>query len=81
MVGFSTEDLTVTTWGTGEGPDAPQRWRARGKGGRPVVEFFSPRDTPLAELLELAARCLAAAKHDPSCSFGLDSPCTCEADE
>lgn len=60
MVGFSFEDLTVTTWGTGAGPDAPQRWRARSHAGF-VVEFYADRLTPVEDLYDLARAALDAS--------------------
>lgn len=52
--------MGITTWGTGEGPDAPQRWRAR-MGDR-YVEFFADRDTPWDELIDRAEKAFATGE-------------------
>lgn len=62
MVGFAFSDMSVTTWGTGEGPDCPQRWRARS--GDLVAHFFADRDTPVEELYELGREALRTARAD-----------------
>jgi hypothetical protein len=60
VVGFSTGKMTITTWGTGEGPDTPQRWRARM--GNRYVEFFADRDAPWDDLIEQAEQVFATGE-------------------
>lgn len=54
MVAYSGEELTVSTWGDGKGPDAPQRWIARW-GPDPFWAYFytDERRPPVHEVFAL----------------------------